>query len=253
MSLLLQQLNFLMNLELDKKCIGFENFLCFTQFHSLDKYNSERNYTIVRIQTQYNRKTIKERKGYAYNDPQNIKVWWTLSFYAELLFSDYLAERTVIESNCPVQLTELLCVLLSVAWSISKAKHSLSSCNTSLMSGLFVGSDETHDIAISNALLTETSLSSPGNFGSTISWIFSHSILGRTQSRTKLIFSGSHRIGGWPVISWRRIIPKLYMSLFLFRIPDLWNLQGKQSIWEWSQMVYIPTSHFSVTYVFRIE
>lgn len=136
---------------------------------------------------------------------------------------------------------------LSILWDPTTAvtipKHSFSSINTSVMSGLRVAVFSTQARAISTAFQAELASKSPCSLGSTMLLTSPFSIIGVTHSCIRIISPlTSLLMAGWPVISSSRIIPKLYMSLFLLKFPDDWALiekwkeTGYQQITSWKSL-----------------
>jgi len=92
---------------------------------------------------------------------------WSETEYMDKNFiinGGYLAERLVSDTVSTETNSSLALVLPLFLRTMSKDRHSFSSANISLMSGLSVTVCEMHDMAISTTFHAELMLNSPCNF-----------------------------------------------------------------------------------------
>ena len=140
---------------------------------------------------------------YLYNSVQSVAVLTT----NKLLFCiNYLRFGAISVPSTKLISTE---PRMLISDDISMARHSFSSPKISLMSGLCIELGGTQDSAISTTFQAQLMLNSPCSLGSIMLWISPLSIRGVTHWSMWVWPLWPLIIGGWPVISSHRRIPKL--------------------------------------------
>ena len=140
---------------------------------------------------------------YLYNSVQSIVV---LTTNKPLLFINYLRLGAISVPSTKLISTESG---MLISDDITMARHSFSSPKISLMSGLCIEVGGTQDNAISRTFQAQLVLNTPCSLGSIMLWISPFSIRGLTHWSMWVWPLGPLIIGGWPVISSHRRIPKL--------------------------------------------
>ena len=110
-------------------------------------------------------------------------------------------------------------------WTISKDRHSFSSANIWLVSGLSTSIGEVHDMAISTTFHAELMSNLTCNLASTMLRISPLLTIGVTHWSMWMFSPDALCTSAFrPVINSNRTIPKLKISFFLFVFPVIWNL-----------------------------